>query len=199
MDNLDTEEWSKYDGIYDEVRDKNEIVDGIKIESVDFTKKKTELNSQAQEKHLKEEKNDEIFKEDNIDSTKEEIELKEDEYLYEEREQLEDENITTIEEEIQELEDTEKVEKDDKYKVEGSIEEDETEQYKQSLGQISSLVDNSENESYLDEISALLSELNELDEMLKQTSTEIKKEKDKKQKNKELRAKMKKVEELIQK
>lgn len=195
MDDIDSEEWNKYNGGYDEIRKKNEIVDGIKVESFNFSKKKNETNSQVQQKQLKE---DEIFKEDNIDSTKEEIELKEDEYLYEEREQLEDEDIATIEEEIQELEDTEKVGekllKEDKQEV-----EEETEQYKNSLEKVKNLEEKSKSESYLDEISQLLTELNELDIMLKQTSIEIKGEKSKKQKNKELKAKLKKVEDLIQK
>ena len=57
---------------------------------------------------------------------------------------------------------------------------------------------NNTQDTYLDEISELLGELDELDAMLKQTSSEIKEEKGKKKKNEELRAKMKKVEDMIQ-
>ena len=55
-----------------------------------------------------------------------------------------------------------------------------------------------EEESYLDEITNLLGELEGLDVLLKATSVEIKDEKDKKQKNAEIRAKMKKIDDIIQ-
>ena len=155
MEGIDSEEWNKYNGRYDEIRKKSKIVDGINVESFDFSKKKNELNSQVQQKQLEEE-----------------VDVTDNEYFYEEREQLEEDNITTIEE---------------------------TEQYKHSLEEVRNLEGKSKSESYLDEISQLLTELNELDIMLKQTSIEIKGEKSKKQKNKELKAKMKKVEDLIQK
>lgn len=155
MEGIDSEEWNKYNGRYDEIRKKSKIVDGINVESFDFSKKKNELNSQVQQKQLEEE-----------------VDVTDNEYFYEEREQLEEDNITTIEE---------------------------TEQYKHSLEEVRNLEGKSKSESYLDEISQLLTELNELDIMLKQTSIEIKGEKSKKQKNKELKAKMKKVEDLIHK
>lgn len=202
MENLDNEEWANYVGIYDEIRKKNEIVDGIKVESFDFSKKKNEPNVQVQQKQLKEEIVDEILEEENIESIKKEIDVIENEDFYEEREQLEEDNITTIEEQRQEFEDSkkigEKLLKDDKQETEGSI-EDETEQYKHSLEEVRNLEGKNKSEIYLDEISQLLIELNELDTMLKQTSIEIKGEKSKKQKNKELKTKMKKVEDLIQK
>ena len=53
--------------------------------------------------------------------------------------------------------------------------------------------------NYLDEISQLLDELNELNNMLKQTSIEIKSEKARKRINKEIRAKMDKIENLLDK
>ena len=201
IEDIGNEEWATYTGVYDEIRKKNEIVDGIKVESFDFSKKKNEPNSQVQQKQLKEEIVDEVLEEENIESIKKEIDVIENEDFYEEREQLEEDNITTIEEQIQEFEDTEKIGekllKEDKQEVEGRIEE-ETEQYKHSLEEVKNLEEKSKSESYLDEISQLLTELNELDIMLKQTSIEIKGEKSKKQKNKELKAKMKKVENLIQ-
>ena len=55
-----------------------------------------------------------------------------------------------------------------------------------------------EEESYLDEITNLLSELEGLDVLLKATSVEIKDEKDKKQKNAKLRDKMKKIDDIMQ-
>ena len=197
-EDIDNEEWATYAGVYDEIRKKNEIVDGIKVESIDFSKKKNEPNSQVKPKQLKEEIVDEILEEENIESIKKEIDVIENEDFYEEREQLEEHNITTIEEQIQEFEDSEKkLLKEDKQELEGRIEE-ETEQYKHSLEKVRNLEEKSKSESYLDEISQLLTELNELDIMLKQTSIEIKGEKSKKQRNKELKAKIKKVENLIQ-
>ena len=50
MEGIDSEEWNKYNGRYDEIRKKSKIVDGINVESFDFSKKKNELNSQVQQK-----------------------------------------------------------------------------------------------------------------------------------------------------
>ena len=105
------EELSKYEGIYGEERKRNQIVEGVNIESFDFSMQKAKLNSQNKyKKHSKEQK-----------------------------------------------------------------------------------VENN-SEDYLTEISKLLSELNELDKMLIQTSSEIKNEKDKKRRKKELEAEIKKDE-----
>lgn len=139
MNDLDSEDWNKYEGIYDEVKDNNQIVDGIKIESFAASMKKAKVNSQNEKKKSEQtEINEEIF-------------------------------------------------------------EKGTKQYEQSLEQIRDLEYNNKSKNYLEGISELLSELDELDKMLKQTSIEIKSEKDKKQKNEALKAKMKKVEDLMQK
>lgn len=105
------EELRKYERIYGKERKRNQIVEGVNIESFDFSMQKAKLNSQNKyKKHSKEQK-----------------------------------------------------------------------------------VENN-SEDYLTEISKLLSELNELDEMIIQISSEIKSEKDKKRRKKELEAEIKKDE-----
>lgn len=105
------EELRKYERIYGKERKRNQIVEGVNIESFDFSMQKAKLNSQNKyKKHSKEQK-----------------------------------------------------------------------------------VENN-SEDYLTEISKLLSELNGLDKMIIQISSEIKSEKDKKRRKKELEAEIKKDE-----
>lgn len=66
--------------------------------------------------------------------------------------------------------------------------------YEQTLEQF----DDIENNNYLNEISNLLSELKELDEMIRQISIEIKSEKDKKNQNKLINEKIEKVKSMMQ-
>lgn len=70
--------------------------------------------------------------------------------------------------------------------------------YEQTLEQFDDIEENSKSNNYLNEISNLLSELKELDEMIRQTSIEIKSEKDKKNQNKLINEKIKKVKSMMQ-
>ena len=84
---------------------------------------------------------------------------------------------------------------------EDEVPEAESEQidaYKGQLEQENKIEKHNSQKSYSEEITGLLDELEELNEMLKQTSSELKSEKDKKQRNKELKKKMLKVKELIE-
>lgn len=132
LENLDFGEWEGYDGIYENVGDRNQIVDGIRVEKYnpDDDKKIKSLKSEIDEKN-----------------------------------------------------------------IESSIEEDGIEQYQEQLEKVEKY---SDEKNYLKEITELLGELNGLDQMLRQTETQIKGERNKKQKNKKLREKIVKVKEIIQ-
>ena len=54
--NLGSEEWEKYDGIYENVGDRNQIVDGIKVENYNLSKEKNKkrLRTEIDEKNIEE-------------------------------------------------------------------------------------------------------------------------------------------------
>ena len=132
------EEWNIYSSLLETKKDNSQIVDGINIESFDFSSNSTEIDKKEKAEQLN---NEEI----------------------EESEQTKGEDI---------------------------------EQYEESSSKTKEVENKSK--KYLDKVSTLLSELDELDYMLKQTSVKIKNERIKKQKNKELQAKMTNVKGLIQ-
>ena len=54
--NLGSEEWEKYDGIYENIGDRNQIVDGIKVENYNLNKEKNKkrLRTEIDEKNIEE-------------------------------------------------------------------------------------------------------------------------------------------------